>query len=1773
MRATHSFRALLLAGSCCVFAGPAAFAQAAGPAPLELPVLRLEPDGPTAPTNALAFSPDGKTLYAGGFDKVVRAWTERDDGRFVPRKTAYHVPLGPGSVGVINALALSPDGKWLAVGGDGYVGYDPRYRADPSRRQVMPIRTPELKKDQGTIYLFPLKGQNDNKPRLLQGHLGPIEALAFAPADNGSAAVLVSAAYEATADTRERRLLLWDVDQDAPLADAGLGPDTVRRPLALAVARTGNGPKDVRVDVAWGDGKLHVWEPARGRPRAVAECDTPGWNITAARAGDTLITGGFDADGNVGYYLRYGDDARVRVPVPHPGLSYRWPVGLAVVPPAVGRDARYLAVLLRTREKGSPEFYELGLIAPEKGKRDRLVATVPLWWRQDTGPVLAASPDGRHVAVARADQTSIRVYALKDLLAGEKKPAETLDSVGQVIRRVAFARKDGQETPGLLLRTAPPAEHELLFDFAGRRLVSAPRAPGWQVEDDGWNVTCPDPDRHPETYAWSGPNGRRGTVSAALEGGEGVTATALIPPLDRVREVPVLAVATWNAAQGLGTLALYETAHGKKIRELRGHVRRILSLAASHDGRLLASSAEDETVCLWSQTDLGPAIGRTVAGRRAGNGMLEDVRFADEAQGLVVDAVRPGSPIAEKEWLKKGDVIKGLGRAKDARFLTNPSAYEFAKAVWGMHPGEEVWLDVDRGGTSRKDQGPLTVGQGMDWRWPLLTLFLTRTDAEHPQHEWVAWTHAGSYDLSSDRLEQYLGWYRNPEQRGEPVSVDGLEGYRHGDYKPTFLARLLRTELPSESVPLPVIALDRGPEVVPSPSLELGFAVREASLEKGQVAAVRVSVDGRDEQEVDLKGAVGDRLVWKGKLPADRAAHTVAVVVETTDGLVARGAASRRYVPPRPEVKLVDVPASVTTNSVRFQADVSFAEGEKAQPHLFRLRDKTRTEESLGPAQPQGNGVERFARELTLELGDNEFQLVATNAGAAAESSEETTPLTFTVRRERQLGVPRLSLTAFEIGPDGKDRPVDPGRLLEGKLLPVESPNVRLRVGVTAEVKLTAVTLQLGAAPPFAFRPTGDEFDKKLERDYPLTSPLAPGEPLKVLLRASTATGPQAGPAELSLVYRPLLPRIASLLIGTREKDNETITETRKREGPPEVEVKALLTPAPYPEPCKVLLLVLNAGGQVPQADGPERVVRLTAEDAGTTGRPVSLGKVRIGHGANVIRVLVRNTWRDERAPLQASATFLRPPYLDRARAELRGNKLLVTADIDSPEEVPPVELSLDGQKYPKEAIGKGTKNTDGHTLYAVRKEINYPLDKPKIELAVRNADGPAGQTLDVPPLPREHEVEVTVGGPPAVTEPAVTLTVTVRVLPGIPLSKVVLLQKGKAERDLRPSLARQEGRDPAMPEFEAKVKVEDLLREENVLTVRASTPNSTAEASWTTNYVPAQIRPEIVSEPRAAKADYELIGRLPWAGADQQRQVESYHDRLRVFVNGYRQDDPQFEPQPDGKSRKFRVRLRLNAETNVVRFECPGLPLDPRPWAVACAEPERPRLHLLVVDTRPNAVTARDLADAGLGGNVFARVFGYPATPRGIQPLVGKAAGKYQVPDYLERLRQQATSPSDLVLIYWLGEAAADARGDWYLKTHESTIDEQTPVNQTGIPLNDLLTPGDRPRGARLVLLDVLTRAGRDGAVPDVSRTDAAVLANAWSGPPAARDAVALPGLLRALKAAGKDGRAVTLERLTRAAEQLLNEPDQRGRVVLLRHLASQGDLRLAGPSSDGSR
>src|SRR5262249_54772846 len=119
------------------------------------PLLRLEAGGPTSLVTSLVFSPGGRRLFAAGFDKGVRGWALNvKTGNFELDRTSYRIPIGPGSDGAINAIALSPDENWLAVAGQAVVRGGAGFRIPGLILPKIGTFTDAMWRDMGTIYLF-----------------------------------------------------------------------------------------------------------------------------------------------------------------------------------------------------------------------------------------------------------------------------------------------------------------------------------------------------------------------------------------------------------------------------------------------------------------------------------------------------------------------------------------------------------------------------------------------------------------------------------------------------------------------------------------------------------------------------------------------------------------------------------------------------------------------------------------------------------------------------------------------------------------------------------------------------------------------------------------------------------------------------------------------------------------------------------------------------------------------------------------------------------------------------------------------------------------------------------------------------------------------------------------------------------------------------------------------------------------------------------------------------------------------------------------------------------------------------------------------------------------------------------------------------------------------------------------------------------------------------------------------------------------------------------
>ena len=454
-------------------------------------------------------------------------------------------------------------------------------------------------------------------------------ALAFAPSPDGKPPLLVSAAREREDQGAVR---LWDVDRSQPLKDGHEAlPYPTTRP-GLAAWYPGPGRERLRVAIALGDGKLRLWDDGPGpAPRLVPDGL---YNTTVAPfpSSPTLLTGSLDGWLGQAQLRSWDTDAAVaapqpRVMLPRPGDQIEVPSTITLVPGL--RPAQVAIILRRTPDRrqanGMTEDL-LQLIDIDVHGIPR--APLSLW--KIAGPfppqpVLAVDPEGRHLAVAGHPDHAIRLYALPNLLQGQAAP-QLLQGAGVVLRQAAFVKK-GPDWGLWLCDTArdhapapgePPAR-AWIFDPT-RRLLTRDRA--------GWSLAAPDPtgwsaeavpagrdDRgQPVPWSVSVRQGQGPERLIRLGPGQVINTCALLPPRPP-RAVPIVAIAYQKDA-GEPRLGLFDGSTGKQVRQLTGHAERIQCLAFSDDGRLLVSTAEDQTACIWSLTDLDNTLGKRDAGGR-----------------------------------------------------------------------------------------------------------------------------------------------------------------------------------------------------------------------------------------------------------------------------------------------------------------------------------------------------------------------------------------------------------------------------------------------------------------------------------------------------------------------------------------------------------------------------------------------------------------------------------------------------------------------------------------------------------------------------------------------------------------------------------------------------------------------------------------------------------------------------------------------------------------------------------------------------------------------------------------------------------------------------------------------------------------------------------------------------------------------------------------------------------------------------------------------------
>jgi RNA polymerase sigma factor (sigma-70 family) len=414
---------------------------------------------------------------------------------------------------------------------------------------------------------------------------------------------------------------IWDLETGKEVARSSQPVSTFGREASTVAVRADG----KRFATARRDGRVEIWDAQTGKS-AVSFAKHYDSIAAVAASPDSRLAATLGFDG----YLRTWDvatgQAKDAIPAPSDndsGGQFRSKHPLAFTP-----DGRGL--LFRSAGK-------LTLADPNTGKRLSLPDALSHW----PGHVGEFSADGRTLATFNGDKVTLWDWPTANLRAAFTVPLSPQRPAGV---------KEGPERVEVN-SVALSADGRLVFTNSTRR-QNSPRGGGYQNSNDVWDgrtgkhlhrLTTPEPWYPPGVFS---PDGRElylGGLSLnfeerptadALTAWDPATGTLLrrfaepergagLPrhePFGRsINSLAVspdgrlLAVAQVPHSPG-DFLWLYETASGRIIKALFGHVRNVMDLAFTPDGRRLVSVSEDQTGLVWDVTL--PALADAVSAKQ-----------------------------------------------------------------------------------------------------------------------------------------------------------------------------------------------------------------------------------------------------------------------------------------------------------------------------------------------------------------------------------------------------------------------------------------------------------------------------------------------------------------------------------------------------------------------------------------------------------------------------------------------------------------------------------------------------------------------------------------------------------------------------------------------------------------------------------------------------------------------------------------------------------------------------------------------------------------------------------------------------------------------------------------------------------------------------------------------------------------------------------------------------------------------------------------------------
>jgi WD40 repeat protein len=1708
------FHPLLLAGLATLLVGLASSGRddKLAPDPPQLgpeavvkaePILQIESNGPRGQVQGLAFSPDGATLYVGGYDKVVRVWKLGAKGFVLDDKLTYRVPIGPGLGGAIASLAVSPNSKYLAVAGNGLISGTAGYHQEGAILPGPSRMSNKMLEDQGAIYVFDTaKGQF---VRALRGHKGIVLNLAFAPSGEGNQPLtLVSAARESEKGKYVGRLRTWDVNtgEQQAVSEAEL-PDPINDEVGAAapgLAAFWTSGKKLVVGLGWNDRKARLWDVEGNR---FTSADDGKVNGTAAFLSDgTLLTGSHNPDTNRACLTPWNAAVNGLIPDKKIDLEKKSaPSSLALLNNKRGEVDRAAVILRFPLDDSSKEDFRLQMINLVPGANyGTILSDRHLWNAGRLRQLVAASPDGRFLATAGNDNHEIHLFNVADL---EAKP-QILASSGMTFQKAIFVNKGEKgESLGLQLEDAAKGKH--ILNLTTRQLTED--LTDWKRDGpnlEGWKVVPLKPD----TLGRRGYEVRKGdTVFGSIRLGVNQTATAgaPLPPSPTIGlKGPLLAVAVEE--RGATYLNLYDVESGDQVRQFTWHISPIRSLSFSADGRLLMSASDDQTVAVWTLTDLDHTLGK--------RGLLRGFRVqgANQKQltlgALDQSELSPVNRKALKDVRENQEISSVL---KDGKEINAATPKDFHQAVWRCKPGTELTLHIGN------QDVVLTVDQGIDERKPLFALFVKGGDKLSDRH-WIGWSPIGPYDTTDpQKTEDMLVWHLNTGKASEPTKAAPAKEYRQEFYKRNLLLLLVKhAELNK--------ALDG--RIAPRPEMKLTFKDADARAPKDKQDRIvlqnapgelRASVVGPDHYPLGSVFWTWDggperpfRDIFQTSYTAPlsdkdwtRGVHTIRLTVKTTDSedTVFNEELRVRFAPRPPEITMMKQPdGSVPDKIFHLKGQVKPGEGAVNQKLTVQLLQDDKKAVDLKLDEKNN-----FDQEVALQPGVNLLKMEAFNTDADADSLpfEKAEPKVVRVVFEA-----RSPVVTLEDVQSGEKTVGVPGK---NEVL-VSTRKVVIQGRVTCDDDIVDLSLTQGVNISKVAIKKGDQKSSAYTFSQEVTLPLLPPQMTQTLEFTASTENKKTGKSKLVIAYQPVLPTFALI---------QPDSKKRGAEEPLELKLEGKLGAQEPDAPLPSVKVTVNGGA--PIAAKVDRATRQVGADI--TLRP----------GKNDLRVVLDNGYR-QGDPIPVFIYHQQPPVVVELAEPKVGKipKVEIRAEVETAadlevtggrverhwkvkdQDMPPLVTFLDKEHLKLIKEGK-EKNT-----WAI-KVPDVPLVEGanRIVVFARNRDGDS----------KPRQIDVTVEKPvlpgPKVTlvEPAnnqdfadPTCPLVFRVRSSSPLRGVSVRVEGKEVLTLDKLDGKKKDGEI---EFTAPKGLELAPGVNKIQVLAFNEGGEGSEPPVRVSYIRAPVRfiledlqdpqnPNQIIKPDRLEGGQPIFekslpsgrwlvrGRVEWGNAVDPLLNERV--MIRTAVNDFEQFDAALEDAV-GLERKFTALIRLNQQKDnkvVLRFDGPKLPRTPE-FKVNCERPEpRQRLHLLLVSPghtdqdklRQSVLDAfqaknkeekhfqdKDGDRFHTGAFVEGRIIALPTYVTRNEFTARLEDLNQEIRD-LSRKKKDVNDVNDVIVVYFRGKEAiepnahylltedAEKRGDW----HKKAINCDTLRQQ----LADFV-------GAKLIVLDV----NREGDQP----------------------------------------------------------------------------------------